>query len=72
MFHVGQRGFVDVVTCNVPARRESVLVEGARSLGIGNNAIVMADHEAAEGLAKIDSIVAVACHTTVTVVVEKR
>ena len=45
MFHRGQRGLVDVGTCNVPTRREAGLVEDYRPLGISHDAITMADYE---------------------------
>src|SRR5258708_1905424 len=59
MVHWGQRGLIDVGTCNVPARREAGLVEDYRSLGIGDDAVTMADHEVTRGPADVDAVVAV-------------
>ena len=59
MFHGGQRRLVNVCAKNVPTRSEAGLIEDYRSLGIGDHAVTIADHEAAEGLANVDPVIAV-------------
>jgi hypothetical protein len=59
MFHRGQRGLVDVGTCNLPTRREAGLVEDYRPLGINDDAITMADHETTGGLTDVDAVITV-------------
>ena len=59
MVHGGQRRLINVGASNVPARREAGLVEDYRPLGIGDDAVTMADHEVAGGLANVDAVVAV-------------
>ena len=59
MFHRSQRGFIDVGAWNVPAWREAGLVEDQRPLGIGDDAVTMADHEATGGLADVDAVVVI-------------
>src|SRR5262249_55714786 len=59
LFHGGQRGLIDVGAFNVPPRCEAGLVEDYRPLGIGDDAVTMADHEATGGLADIDAVVAI-------------
>src|ERR1700740_2634840 len=43
--HEGQRGLINVTTRNVPARRKAGLVQDNRPLGIGDDAVMMANHE---------------------------
>src|SRR5260221_12529475 len=59
MFHGGQRRLSDVGACNIPARREAGLVEDYRLPRIRDDAVTIADHEAAGGLADDDAVVAV-------------
>src|SRR5262245_49668752 len=59
MFHGSQGRLVDVGAWNIPARREPALVENQRSLGIGNDAITLTDHEVTGGLADVDAMVTV-------------
>jgi hypothetical protein len=49
---------VNVCAQNVPTRSEAGLVEDYRSLGIDDDAVAMADYEAAGGLADVDAVVA--------------
>src|SRR4029077_3300099 len=59
VFHRGQGGLIDVGPCKVPARSEARLVEDYRPLGIGDDAVTMADQEVAGRLADVDAVVAV-------------
>src|SRR5215471_4237854 len=59
VFHGGQRGLVDIDAWNVPPWREAGLVENQRSLGIGDDAITVTDHEVTGGLADVDAMVTV-------------
>src|SRR5260370_6290726 len=59
VFHEGQRRRIDVGACNVPTRREAGLVKDHRLPGIGDDAVMMSDHEVTRGLADIDAVVAV-------------
>src|SRR5262249_6196889 len=59
VFHGSERRLINVGTRNVPARREAGLVESQRSLGIGNDAIAVTDHEVAGGLADVDAMVTI-------------
>jgi hypothetical protein len=47
MFHEGQRGLIDVGAQNVLARRKAGLVQDNRPLGIGDDAVMMTNHEVA-------------------------
>src|SRR5262249_12041488 len=58
-FHGSEGGLIDVCTWNVPARRESGLVEDERPRGIGYDAVTLADHEVTGGLANVDAMVVV-------------
>src|SRR5262249_12726272 len=57
--HGSQRGLIDVGARNVPARREAGLVEDYGPLGIGDDAVAMANHEPPRSLADVDAVVAV-------------
>src|SRR4029450_6294350 len=59
LFHGSQRRFVDVASWNVPPWREAGLVENQRSFGIGNNPVVIADHDPTRGLPDVDAMVTV-------------
>src|SRR5258705_4085116 len=59
LFNRSQRGLVDVASWNVPPGREAGLVESQRPLGVGNNPVIIVDHEVTGGLANVDSMVAV-------------
>jgi hypothetical protein len=48
-FHSGEGGLIDVVAWNVPARRETGLVEYQRPLAVGDDPVAMMDHEIAGG-----------------------
>ena len=50
--HWSEGGLIDVGALNVPARRETGLVEDERTRGIGDGAVMMADHEVTRGLAR--------------------
>src|SRR5262249_24512943 len=52
-------GLVDIGAQDVPARREAGLIEDERPLGIGDDAVMMPDHEVTGGLANVDAVVAV-------------
>src|SRR5262245_3041486 len=51
VLHRGQRGLIHVGARNVPARRETGLVEDYGSLCISDDALTMAHYEATRGLA---------------------
>src|SRR6516225_4251719 len=59
MFHESQRGLIDVGARNVPPRRKAGLVESNRSLGIGDNAVLVANHKVARRLADVDAVIIV-------------
>src|SRR5215469_1188832 len=59
MFYESQRGLIDVGAQNVPSRRKAGLVEDERPLSIGDNAVLMANHEVARRLANVDAVVTV-------------
>src|SRR5262249_16993580 len=52
-------GLVDIDAQDVPARREAGLEEGERPRGVGDSAVMMADHEVTRGLANVDAVVVV-------------
>ena len=56
-FHRSERGLIDVGALSVPARLEAGLVEDERTRGIGDGAVMMADHEVTGGLANVDAVV---------------
>src|SRR5262249_61478542 len=58
-FHGSEGGLIDVCAWNVPTRREAGLVEDERPRGIGDDAVMMADHEVTGGLANVDAVVVV-------------
>src|ERR1700720_266355 len=58
-FHRSEGGLIDVGALNIPARREAGLVEDERTHGIGDGAVMIADHEVAGSLANVDAVVAV-------------
>ncbi len=45
MFHEGQRGLIDVGAQNVPAWRKAGFAQHDRPLGIGDDAVMMTNHE---------------------------
>src|SRR4029077_18068525 len=53
------RGLIDVGAWDVPSRREARLVQDYRALGIGDDAILMANHKIPGSLADVDAMVAV-------------
>src|SRR5215831_1573176 len=57
--HGSEGGLIDVCAWNVPTRREAGLVEDERPRGIGDDAVMMADHEVTGGLANVDAVVVV-------------
>src|SRR5262245_51533520 len=57
--HLSQRRLVDVSAWYVPSRREPRFVEHARPLGIGDDTVLMTDHEVAGSLTDVDTVVAV-------------
>src|SRR5262249_3617974 len=59
LFNCSQGGLDDIGSRNVPTWREAGLVENQRPLGIGNDAITVADHEVTGGLADVDAMVTV-------------
>ena len=58
-FHSRESGCVDVLARNVPAWCETGLVENQRPLGIGDDPVALADHEAAGSLTNVDAVVGV-------------
>ena len=58
-FHQCEGGLINVGALNVPARREAELVEDERTRGIGDGAVMMADHEVTGALANVDAVIAV-------------
>jgi hypothetical protein len=58
-FHGSERGLINVGARHVPARREAGFVEDERPPSVGNDAVIMGDHEVTRGLANVDAVVAV-------------
>src|SRR5207249_197520 len=59
VFHGDQLRLHDVSAFNVPARRKAGRVEDYWPLGVGDDAVMMADHQPARGLADVDAVVTV-------------
>src|SRR4051812_161926 len=57
-FHRREGGLIDVGAGNVPAWSKARLVEHERPLGVSDDAVTMAGHEVARGLANVDAVVA--------------
>jgi hypothetical protein len=59
MFHEGQHRLIDVGAQNVPAWRKTGLVQDYGPFRIGDDAVLMTNHEVARRLADIDSVVTI-------------
>src|SRR5215831_19736043 len=58
-FHGRERRLIDIRTGNVPARRESRLVESHRPLRVGDDSAAMADNKVTGCPADVDAVIAI-------------